>query len=164
MRSLFKNMRQRLPFKGNLVRTHYLIGNPKIGIPMRKMECKSVLLKNMHNDCDALILSNTELTEANNRFVKYIKELGDEGGCCSSDPGTLRIVKIYPRNWTKKSVEYKLVYFKGWLDNAQSAMTGFIFNMSELDDIVERTKRISKTVVRPGFFKRWLIKWFELED
>ena len=164
MGALLQKLMQRLPFKGNLVTTHYLIGNPKIGIPMRKTSCRSVILKNTHNDTDALIVSNLELTEANCRFVKYIKTLGEDASSASSDPGLLKVIRLRPSKRFNKTVEYRLVYFSGWFENLPGAQTGFLFTMSDLDAIVNRTNRVMSSVVRPNFFQRWLINLLELED
>lgn len=156
-------MTRNVPYIGNLVKTHYLIGNPQIGIPMRKMQCRTVLMSGgPFDNVDGMVVSATELQNANARFDRYRDRVEERVSEAFNNPGTFEKVKLYPRNWKKTDTVYWVVCFTGWI--APHVKSGYMFNTSELKEIVERTERIKKTVKRPNWFDRLLIKIYGLEE
>lgn len=156
-------MTRNVPYMGNLVKTHYLIGNPQIGIPMRKMQCRTVLMSGgPFDNVDGMVVSATELQNANARFDRYRDRVEERVSEAFNNPGTFEKVKLYPRNWKKTDTVYWVVCFTGWI--VPHVKSGYMFNTSELKEIVERTERIKKTVKRPNWFDRLLIKIYGLEE
>lgn len=101
-----------VPYMGNLVKTHYLIGNPQIGIPMRKMQCRTVLMSGgPFDNVDGMVISATELQNASVRFDRYRDQVEERVSEAFNNPGTFEKVKLYPRNWKKTDTVYWVVCF-----------------------------------------------------
>lgn len=147
----FKRCMKKTPYIGNMVKTSYLVVN-QIGPHLNKvMPCWSVRI-DPENQMPGLILSNSDLTEAHFRFIKYADHL-------TSDEEKRRLGSFQKRTFiTKRAgarpVELMLVY----LQSEGGPRTGYLFAQNDMARIVEKTKKIMATIKKPSFFQKILIK------
>ena len=153
----------KVPFTGNLMPTSYKIirNGMKGNANITDMPCKTVLLKGLNPsfDIDSLIFTESELTEARERYDRY------ESQVSATDKEIADTGTIYRRSYistgaVKKTVDLNLVYM---YDGSTSARYGYMFKDTDINNtIVPRTKRLPKTVIRPSFWQKCKIKFVKL--
>ena len=141
------------PTVGNLVDTEYLIGSANFKGLNRNMPCHSVILADDALGVDSLIISDKELVNANTRYIRKVTK--ETGNPASRPLGVLQRVQIVSDNKNKRPVDTWFAVFT----HSDGIPCGYMFSPSELGDIINRTKRIPKTVVRLSWWQK-LVTWF----
>ena len=149
-----------MPYRGNLVKTSYLVVNKAMPVFSSVVSTNSVRLfslTNMHGVerlgtmMDGLIISDYELHEAH---MRYIKDQDDVNSGIKKLPlGKFTMsIEVKTKRTNKKRVFMNVIYFM-----QNGTRYGYMFSNADLTDIIERTKRASKSVRYPKWYQKVLL-------
>ena len=150
---ILKKLIKKMPYLGNLLPVVYLSVS-KLGPKFSKrIPAKSVILGDDKGQF-GIVVSESELSEANFRFVKYAEYIA-VNYCNRPKCGHITKISVPVKRINRETMtEYWLIYLRdgNFIDR------GYLFTLSSMNDIAARTDRIQRTVKWPSFFQKLIIK------